>query len=191
MSVIPIVTQTSAGYDKSFDIYSRLFRDRMIFLTDHINRENASAIVAQMLFLEYQDPRSDIYFYINTPGGDVNSGLAIYDAMQYIKPDVCTVCFGLAASMGAVLLSSGAKGKRMMFPHASAMMHQVKSMMPYSQASDIMIQAEQTEKLNHELLSILAENCNKPIEQIYKNADRDNFFNPKEALEYGLIDHII
>lgn len=190
MSLVPyVIEQTSRG-ERSYDIFSRLLNDRIVMLSEEVNDTTASLIVAQLLFLEAQDPDKDIQFYINSPGGSVTAGMAIYDTMQYIKCDVSTICVGLAASMGAFLLSSGTKGKRLALPNAEIMIHQP-SGGTQGQASDIKIQAEwmlhTREKLNH----ILAENTGKPIEQIAVDTERDNFMTAEAACEYGLIDKVI
>ena len=190
MSFIPyVVEQTSRG-ERSFDIFSRLLNDRIIFLSDEVNDATASLVVAQMLFLEAQDPTKDISFYINSPGGSVTAGMAIYDTMQYIKCDVSTICIGLAASMGAFLLSAGTKGKRIALPHSEIMIHQPLGG-AQGQASDIKIRAELILRTRDMLNKILSENTGKPIEQIEKDTDRDNFMTAQQALEYGLIDRII
>ena len=190
MSLVPyVVEQTSRG-ERSYDIFSRLLNDRIIMLSEEVNDTTASLIVAQLLYLEAQDPDKDIQFYINSPGGSVTSGLAIYDTMQYIKPDVSTICIGMAASMGAFLLSSGAKGKRIALPNAEIMIHQP-SGGSQGQCTDIQIQAEQILKTRARLNRILAENTGKPIEQIERDCDRDHWLTAEEAREYGLIDQVI
>lgn len=190
MSLIPyVVEQTSRG-ERSYDIFSRLLSDRIIMLSEEVNDASASVIVAQLLFLEAQDPDKDIQFYINSPGGSVTSGLAIYDTMQYIKPDVSTICIGMAASMGAFLLSSGAKGKRIALPNSEIMIHQP-SGGSQGQATDIQIQAEHILKIKEKLNGILAENTGKSIEQITLDCERDHFMSAEEAKEYGLIDKVI
>ncbi len=190
MNLVPyVVEQTSRG-ERSYDIFSRLLNDRIILLSEEVNDTTASLIVAQMLYLEAQDPDKDIQFYINSPGGSVSSGLAIYDTMQYIKPDVATICIGLAASMGAFLLSSGAKGKRIALPNAEIMIHQP-SGGSRGQATDIQIQAEQILKVKRRLNAILAENTGKSVEQISADCERDYFMSADEAKEYGLIDKVI
>lgn len=190
MSLVPyVVEQTSRG-ERSYDIFSRLLNDRIIMLSEEVNDTTASLIVAQLLFLEAQDPDKDIQFYINSPGGSVTAGLAIYDTMQYIKPDVSTICIGMAASMGAFLLSSGAKGKRIALPNAEIMIHQP-SGGSRGQCSDIQIQAEQILKTRDQLNRILAANTGKTVEQIQTDCDRDHFLSAEEAKEYGLIDKII
>ena len=190
MSLIPyVVEQTSRG-ERSYDIFSRLLRDRIIMLYEEVNDASASVIVAQLLFLEAQDPDKDIQFYINSPGGSVTSGLAIYDTMQYIKPDVSTICIGMAASMGAFLLSSGAKGKRIALPNSEIMIHQP-SGGSQGQATDIQIQAEHILKIKKKLNEILADNTGKSIKEIEKDCERDHFMSAEEAKEYGLIDKVI
>ena len=190
MSLVPyVVEQTSRG-ERSYDIFSRLLNDRIIMLSEDVNDTTASLIVAQLLFLEAQDPDKDIQFYINSPGGSVSAGLAIYDTMQYIKPDVSTICIGMAASMGAFLLSSGAKGKRIALPNAEIMIHQP-SGGSQGQCTDIQIQAEQILKIKKKLNAILAENTGKPIETIEADCERDHFMTADEAVAYGLIDKVI
>lgn len=190
MSLVPyVVEQTSRG-ERSYDIFSRLLNDRIVMLSEEVNDTTASLIVAQLLYLEAQDPDKDIQFYINSPGGSVTAGMAIYDTMQYIKPDVSTICIGLAASMGAFLLSSGAKGKRIALPNAEIMIHQP-SGGSRGQATDIQIQAEQILKIKKRLNTILASNTGKPVEQIEIDCERDHFMSSEEAREYGLIDKVI
>lgn len=190
MSLVPyVVEQTSRG-ERSYDIYSRLLNDRIIMLSEEVNDTTASLIVAQLLYLEAQDPDKDIMFYINSPGGSVTSGLAIYDTMQYIKPDVSTICIGMAASMGAFLLSSGAKGKRIALPNAEIMIHQP-SGGSRGQCTDIQIQAEQILKIKQRLNGILAQNTGKSVEEIERDCERDHFLTAQEAQEYGLIDKVI
>ena len=191
MGIIPIITEVTARGERSADLYSRLLAHRIIFLDDHIRPDNASLVVAQLLFLESQNDQENIYLYLNTPGGEVVSGLAILDVMDYIRPKVCTIVFGMAASMGSVLLSGGAKGERAAFPHAEVMIHQVKGGGQFEQASDILIHADRIREMNDTLLGILAKNCDKPFEVVKKDANRDHFFTAKEALNYGLIDYII
>ena len=190
MSLVPyVVEQTSRG-ERSYDIFSRLLNDRIVMLSEEVNDTTASLIVAQLLYLEAQDPDKDIQFYINSPGGSVSAGLAIYDTMQYIKPDVSTICIGMAASMGAFLLSSGAKGKRIALPNAEIMIHQP-SGGSQGQATDIQIQAEQILKIKKKLNEILAENTGKALEVIERDTERDHFMSAEEAHEYGLIDKVI
>ena len=190
MSLVPyVVEQTSRG-ERSYDIFSRLLNARIIMLSEEVNDTTASLIVAQLLYLEAQDPDKDIQFYINSPGGSVTSGLAIYDTMQYIKPDVSTICIGMAASMRAFLLSSGAKGKRIALPNAEIMIHQP-SGGSQGQCTDIQIQAEQILKIKKRLNSILAENTGKDIETIERDCERDHFMTAEEAQTYGIIDKVI
>ena len=190
MSLVPyVVEQTSRG-ERSYDIYSRLLKDRIIFLGEEVNEVTASITVAQLLFLESEDPGKDIHLYINSPGGVVPAGLAIYDTMQYIKCDVSTICIGLAASMGAFLLAGGAKGKRMALPNAEIMIHQP-SGGARGQATDIQITAENILKTKKRLNEILAANTGKPIETVAQDTERDHYMDAKEALEYGLIDSIV
>ena len=184
-----VVEQTSRG-ERSYDIFSRLLNDRIIFLGEEVNDTSASLVVAQLLYLEAQDPDKDIQMYINSPGGSVTAGMAIYDTMQYIKCDVSTICIGMAASMGAFLLSSGAKGKRLALPNAEIMIHQP-SGGTKGQASDIKIQAEWMLHTREKLNKILAANTGKTIEQIAIDTERDNFMPAEEAKEYGLIDKVI
>ena len=190
MALVPMVVEQTAHGERSFDIYSRLLNDRIIFLSDEVNDVTASLVVAQMLFLEAQDPDKDIYLYINSPGGSITSGMAIYDTMNYIKCDVCTICVGMAASMGAFLLSSGAKGKRMALPNAEIMIHQPLGGMQ-GQATDIQIHAERIIKMKQHLNEILAERSGQPLEQVMADTERDNFMSADEARAYGLIDEVI
>ncbi len=189
-TVVPYVVENTGKGERSYDIYSRLLEDRVIFLTGEINDAVADAVVAQLIFLEAKDPNKDICLYINSPGGSVTAGLAIYDTMNYIKCDVSTICIGLAASMGAFLLSSGAQGKRYALPNSEIMIHQPLGG-AQGQASDIKIQAEHIIKTKYRLNKILAENSGKPIEQLEKDTDRDNYLSADEAKEYGLIDEIL
>ncbi len=190
MSLVPyVVEQTSRG-ERSYDIFSRLLNDRIIMLSEEVNDATASLIVAQLLYLEAQDPDKDIQFYINSPGGVITSGLAIYDTMQYIKCDVSTICIGMAASMGAFLLSAGTKGKRMALPNAEIMIHQP-SGGAQGQATDIQIQARRIQSMKQKLNQILAANTGKPLEQIAADTERDNFMSAQEALAYGIIDKVI
>ena len=189
-NLIPyVVEQTSRG-ERSYDIYSRLLKDRIIFLDGEVNNDTASLVVAQLLYLEAQDPDKDIQFYINSPGGVITSGMAIYDTMQYIKCDVSTICIGMAASMGAFLLSAGAKGKRMALPNAEIMIHQP-SGGAQGQATDIQIQARRILSMKQKLNQILAANTGKPLEQIAADTERDNFMTAQEAVAYGIIDKVI
>lgn len=190
MSLVPyVVEQTSRG-ERSYDIFSRLLNDRIIFLSEEVNDTTASLVIAQMLYLEAQDPDKDIQFYINSPGGVITSGMAIYDTMQYIKCDVSTICVGMAASMGAFLLSAGTKGKRIALPNAEIMIHQP-SGGAQGQATDIQIQAQRIADMKRKLSEILAKNCDKPFEQVLADCERDHFMTAEEAKAYGLIDKVI
>ena len=190
MSLVPyVVEQTNRG-ERSYDIFSRLLNDRIVFLGEEVNATTAALVVAQLLYLEAQDPDKDIQFYINSPGGSVTDGMAMYDTMQYIKCDVSTICLGMAASMGAFLLSSGTKGKRIALPNAEIMIHQP-SGGTKGQASDIKIQAEWMLKTREKLNRILSANTGKPIEQIAIDTERDNFMSAQEAVEYGLVDKVL
>ena len=190
MSFIPyVVEQTSRG-ERSYDIFSRLLNDRIILLSEEVNDTTASLIVAQMLYLESQDPDKDIQFYINSPGGSVTAGMAIYDTMQYIKCDVSTICIGMAASMGAFLLSAGTKGKRIALPNAEIMIHQPLGG-TQGQTTDMKIHVERMLKIKDRLNQILAENTGKPLEVIQNDTERDNFMSAEEACQYGLIDKVI
>ena len=185
MALIPtVISKTSEG-ERAYDIYSRLLKDRIIFLGEEVNEVTAGIVVAQLLFLEAEDPDKDIYLYINSPGGSVTAGMAIYDTMNYIKPDVCTVCAGMAASMGAFLLSSGAKGKRFALPNSTVMIHQ-----PLGEATDIQIHAEWILKIKEKLNTILSENTGQDYETVCKDTERDNFMSAEEAKEYGLVDEV-
>lgn len=189
MALVPyIVEQTSRG-ERSYDIYSRLLEDRIIFLSGEIDDAVANTVVAQLIYLEAKDPSKDISLYINSPGGSVSAGLAIYDTMNYVKCDVSTICIGMAASMGAFLLSSGQKGKRYALPNSEIMIHQPLGG-AQGQASDIKIAAEHILKTKHKLNTILAQNSGKPIEQVERDTDRDNYLSAQEAQEYGLIDKV-
>ncbi len=190
MSLVPyVVEQTSRG-ERSYDIFSRLLNDRIIFLSEEVNDTTASLIVAQLLYLEAQDPDKDIQFYINSPGGSVTAGMAIYDTMQYIKCDVATICVGMAASMGAFLLSAGTKGKRMALPNAEIMIHQP-SAGTQGQITDMAIHLRRLETIKERLNRILAENTGKSVEVITDACERDNFMTSQEALEFGLIDRVL
>ena len=189
MSLVPMVIEQTSRGERSYDIFSRLLNDRIIMLSDEVNDTTASLIVAQLLYLESQDPDKDISFYINSPGGSVTAGMAIYDTMNYIKPDVSTICVGLAASMGAFLLSSGAKGKRFALPNSEIMIHQPLGGAK-GQASDIKIHADWILKTRDKLNRILADNTGKPLEIIERDTDRDNFMSAEDALAYGLIDKV-
>ena len=190
MSYIPFVIEKTGRGERSYDIYSRLLKDRIVMLSGEINDAVASSIVAQMLFLEAQDPDKDIYLYINSPGGVVTSGFSIYDTMNFIKCDVSTICIGQAASMGAFLLSAGAKGKRFSLPHSRIMIHQPLGG-AQGQATDIAIQAKEILRLKKKLNELLATHTGQSVEQIEKDTERDNFMSAEEALEYGLIDKVI
>lgn len=189
MSLVPMVIEQTAHGERSFDIYSRLLNDRIIFLADEVNHVTASLVVAQMLYLESQDPDKDIFLYIDSPGGSVSDGLAIYDTMNYIKCDVSTICIGMAASMGAFLLSSGAKGKRIALPNSEIMIHQPLGG-TQGQASDMLIAADHIKRTRDRLNSILAKNTGKSIDVIAKDTDRDNWLTAEAALEYGLVDKV-
>ena len=190
MSYIPYVIEQTGRGERSYDIYSRLLKDRIIMLSGEVNDAVASSIVAQLLFLEAQDPDKDIYFYINSPGGVITSGLSMFDTMNYIKPDIVTICIGQAASMGAFLLASGTKGKRYALPHARIMIHQP-SGGAQGQSTDIQIQAQEIQRLKDTLNEILAERTGKKSKQIEKDTERDNFMSADEAVEYGLIDKVL
>lgn len=190
MSLVPyVIEQTNRG-ERSYDIFSRLLKDRIIFLSDEVNDVTASLVVAQLLFLEAEDPEKDINLYINSPGGSVSAGFAIYDTMQFIKADVSTICVGLAASMGAFLLAGGAKGKRYALPNAEIMIHQPLGG-ARGQATEIEIQAKQILKIKKRLNTMLAENTGKPYEIVCQDTERDNYMTSEEAKDYGLIDNII
>lgn len=190
MALVPtVIEQTNRG-ERAYDIFSRLLNDRIVFLSDEVNDLTASLVVAQLLFLEQQDPDKDIHFYINSPGGSVTSGLAIYDTMNFIKCDVSTICVGLAASMGAFLLSSGAKGKRLTLPNSDILIHQPLGGMQ-GQASDIKIHADHIIKTRAKLNAILALNTGKSLDIIERDTDRDNFLSAEEAVAYGLVDQVI
>lgn len=190
MALVPyVVEQTSRG-ERSYDIYSRLLKDRIIFLNDEVNDATASVVIAQLLFLESEDPNKDIHLYINSPGGSVSAGFAIYDTMNYIKCDVSTICIGMAASMGAFLLAGGTKGKRYALPNSQIMIHQP-SGGAKGQATDINIVAENINKIKKQLNEILSENTGQPYEVIEKDTDRDNYMSSEDAKEYGLIDSVI
>ena len=187
---IPMVVEQTSQGERSFDIYSRLLKERVIFLTGEFEDHMADLIAAQLLFLESEDPSKDIYLYINSPGGSVTAGMAIYDTMQFIKPDVSTLCLGMAASMGAFLLAGGAKGKRFALPNSNIMIHQPLGGFQ-GQASDILIHAREIERTKATMNRILSENTGKPLEEIVKDTDRDNFMTADEAKSYGLIDDVI
>ena len=189
MSLVPYVVKQTGHSERSYDIFSRLLEDRIIFLGEEVNDVSANLVVAQLLFLENEDPEKDISLYINSPGGSITAGMAIYDTMQYIKCDVSTICIGMAASMGAFLLSSGAKGKRFALPNSEIMIHQPLGGFQ-GQATDIKIHADRIIKIKSDLNRILAENTGKPLEIIERDTERDNFMTAQQALEYGLIDKI-
>ncbi len=190
MALVPYVVEADSRGERSYDIYSRLLKDRIIFLSEEVDDTTASLVVAQMLFLESEDPNKDINFYINSPGGSVTAGMAIYDTMQFVKCDVCTTCIGMAASMGAFLLAGGTKGKRYSLPNAEILIHQP-SGGAQGQASDIKIVADQILLTRSRLNEILAENTGKPLEQIEIDTERDHYMTAQEAKDYGLIDEVI
>ena len=190
MALVPYVIEQSNRGERSYDIYSRLLKDRIIFLGEEVNETTASLVVAQLLFLESEDPSKDIHLYINSPGGVVTAGMAIYDTMQYVKCDVSTICIGMAASMGAFLLAGGAKGKRYALPNAEIMIHQP-SGGAQGQATDIKIVAEQILKTKEKLNRILAENTGQPLEVVAADTERDNYMSAADAVKYGLIDEVI
>ena len=186
---VPIVVEQGERGERSYDIFSRLLNERIVFLGDEVNSDTASLVIAQLLFLESEDPDKDISLYINSPGGSVTAGMGIYDTMQYIKCDVSTICVGMAASMGAFLLAGGAKGKRMILPNAEVMIHQP-SGGAQGQATEIQITAEWILRTKKNLAKILAENCNQPFEKVMADTERDYWMSAEQALEYGLVDHI-
>ncbi|MBO4391846.1 MAG: ATP-dependent Clp endopeptidase proteolytic subunit ClpP [Clostridia bacterium] len=190
MSLVPYVVKQTGHSERTYDIFSRLLEDRIIFLGEEVNDVSANLVVAQLLFLENEDPEKDISLYINSPGGSITAGMAIYDTMQYIKCDVSTICIGMAASMGAFLLSSGAKGKRFALPNSEIMIHQPLGGFQ-GQATDIKIHADRIIKIKSDLNRILSENTGKPLEIIEKDTERDNFMTAQQALEYGLVDKVI
>ena len=190
MSLVPVVVEQTNRGERSYDIFSRLLKDRIIMLSGEVNDVSANLITAQLLFLESEDPDKDIYLYINSPGGSITSGMAIYDTMQYIKPDVATICVGMAASMGAFLLSSGAKGKRFALPNSEIMIHQPLGGFQ-GQATDIDIHAKRILRIKDKLNQILSENTGKSLEDVSKDVERDYFMEADEAVEYGLIDKVI
>jgi len=190
MSLVPMVVEQTSRGERSYDIFSRLLNDRIIFLADEVNDVTANLVVAQLLYLEAMDPEKDISLYINSPGGSITAGMAIYDTMQYIKCDVSTICIGMAASMGAFLLSSGTKGKRFALPNSEIMIHQPLGGFQ-GQATDIKIHADRIIKIKADLNRILAENTGKPLEIIEKDTERDNYMTAVEAMEYGLVDKVI
>lgn len=190
MALVPMVVEQTGRGERSYDIFSRLLKDRIVMLSGEVNDDSANLIIAQLLFLESEDPDKDIYLYINSPGGSVTAGMAIYDTMNYIKPDVSTICIGMAASMGAFLLSSGAKGKRIALPNAEIMIHQPLGGFQ-GQATDIEIHANRMLKIKERLNKILSQNTNQPYEKLCEDVERDHFLDSDEALEYGLIDKVI
>ena len=189
MTLIPMVVDRTDSGERSFDIYSRLLEDRVVFLSGPVTSELANLVVAQLIYLESKDPTKDISLYINSPGGEVTAGMAIYDTMNYIRCDVSTICIGMAASMGAFLLSSGAKGKRFALPNSEIMIHQVLGG-SQGQASDVEIQTKQLLKIKRKLNKLLAENVGKPIEEVERDTDRDNYLTAEEAKEYGIVDQV-
>ena len=190
MALVPVVVEQTGRGERSYDIYSKFLKDRIIFLGDEVNDATAGLIVAQLLFLESEDPDKDIHLYINSPGGSITAGMAIYDTMQYIKPDVSTICIGMAASMGAFLLAAGAKGKRLALPNSEIMIHQPLGG-TRGQATDIEIHAKRILKMKDTLNQILSERTGQPLEKIQMDTERDNFMSSIEAKEYGLIDEVI
>lgn len=190
MSLVPVVVEQTNRGERSYDIYSRLLKDRIIMLSDEVNDVTASLVVAQLLFLESEDPDKDIYLYINSPGGSITSGMAIYDTMQYIKPDVSTICIGMAASIGAFLLAAGAKGKRFALPNSEIMIHQPLGGFK-GQATDIDIHAKRILRMKDSLNQILSERTGQPLEKIKQDVERDYFMTANEAMEYGLIDKVL
>ena len=190
MSLVPYVVEQTNGGERSYDIFSRLLNDRIIFLSEEVNDTTASLVVAQLLYLESQDPDKDIQFYINSPDGSVTAGMAIYDTMQYVKCDVSTICIGLAASMGAFLLSAGTKGKRLALPNSEIMIHQP-SAGTQGQITDMALHLKRLEVVKERMNRILAENTGKSVEQVTADCERDNFMTAQQALEYGLIDRVI
>lgn len=190
LGMVPMVIEQSGRGERAFDIYSRLLKERVIFLVGPVNDVTANLVVAQLLFLEADNPDKDIYFYINSPGGSVTAGMSVYDTMQFIKPDVSTLCIGQAASMGAFLLNAGAKGKRFALPNSRLMIHQPLGGFQ-GQASDIAIHAKEILSIRDRLNRIMAEHCGQPLERIEKDTDRDNFLSAGEAVEYGLIDKVL
>ncbi len=190
IGLIPMVVEQTSRGERSFDIYSRLLKERIIFLVGPVNDQSANLVVAQMLFLESQDPDKDIHFYINSPGGSVSAGMSIYDTMQFIKPDVSTMCMGMAASMGAILLTAGTKGKRFSLPHSRVMIHQPLGGMQ-GQASDIEIHAREILLIKERLNQIISERTGQPLEKVVNDTDRDNYLSAEAAVEYGLIDKVL
>ena len=191
MSLVPTVIEQTGRGERAYDIYSRLLNDRIVMLNDEVNHVTAGLVVAQLLFLEGQDPEKDICLYINSPGGSISDGMAIYDTMNYIKCDVSTICMGIAASMGSFLLAAGAKGKRLALPNSEIMIHQPLGGTGRAQASDIEIHANHIIRIKNKMNTLLSQMTGQPLETIEKDTDRDNFMTPQQALEYGLIDNII
>lgn len=189
-SYVPIVVEQTSRGERSYDIFSRLLKDRIVFIGSPISDAIADIVIAQLLFLESENPDKDLYIYVNTPGGHVTAGLAIYDTMQYVKPDISTICIGQAASMGAVLLSAGTKGKRYALPHARVMLHQVLGGIQ-GQATDIEIHAKEILRIREEINQILAQHTGQPIDKISEDTERDFFLKPQDAVEYGIVDEII
>jgi ATP-dependent Clp protease protease subunit len=187
---IPIVVERSGREERAYDIYSRLLKDRIIFLQGEVSDDSANLIVAQMLFLQFEDPKADIHLYINSPGGSVTAGMAIYDTMHYVTCDIATYCIGMAASMGSLLLVAGTKGKRNALPHAEVMIHQVLGGAGGS-ATDMLIRTKHLLRVKKTMNEILAKHTGQPIERVEKDTDRDNFMSAKEALEYGIVDHVL
>jgi ATP-dependent Clp protease protease subunit len=190
MPLVPIVVERSGREERAFDIYSRLLKDRIIFLQGTVDDDSANLIVAQMLFLQFEDPKADIHLYINSPGGSVTAGMAIYDTMHFVTCDVSTYCIGMAASMGATLLAAGTKGKRNALPHAEVMIHQVLGG-ARGAATDMLIRTKQLLRTKKIMNELLAKHTGQPLERIERDTDRDNFMSAKEALEYGLVDHVL
>ena len=190
MSYIPVVVEQTGRGERSYDIYSRLLKDRIIMLSGEVNDQVASTVVAQLLFLEAEDPEKDIYLYINSPGGVVTAGMSMFDTMNYIKPDICTICIGQAASMGAFLLSAGAKGKRFALPNARIMIHQP-SGGAQGQSTDIQIQAQEIQRLKDSLNKLLSDHTGQSFEKVEADTERDNFMSAKEACDYGIVDKVI
>ena len=190
MSYIPVVVEQTGRGERSYDIYSRLLKDRIIMLSGEVNDQVASTVVAQLLFLEAEDPEKDIYLYINSPGGVVTAGMSMFDTMNYIKPDICTICIGQAASMGAFLLSAGAAGKRFALPNARIMIHQP-SGGAQGQSTDIQIQAQEIQRLKDSLNQLLADHTGQSFEKVEADTERDNFMSAKEACDYGIVDKVI
>ena len=190
MALVPIVVEQTGRGERSWDIFSRLLTDGIVFLSDEVNDVTASLVVAQLLFLESHEPDRDIWFYINSPGGSITAGMAIYDTMNFIKNDINTVCVGMAASMAAVLLSAGTKGKRFVLPNSEIMIHQPMGGMR-GQATDIKIHADRIIQMKRKLNEILAENCGRPVEDLERDTDRDNFMTAEEAVKYGIVDKIL